>query len=335
MPSYFLTGGVLTLIRYVLERLFWLVITLICVAILIFSIMYFVPGDPASIALGSAATQEDLNDYREKYGLNDPYWVQLGNYLSDTFLHLDLGTSYNSNLPVMVELRNRIPRTLMLGFACIIISAGIGIPMGISCALHRGTALDNSLLFVSMIGISMPNFWLALLMVMLFSAQLGWLPAYGIGGIEYWIMPVIAGSIGSIAMNARQTRSAVLETVRADFVTTARAKGVPERSVTYKHILPNAMIPIASGLGSQFANAIAGTVVIERVFTFPGIGSYLVDGIGNRDYPVVRSCVLVLAAFSAFAMLLVDLFYAYIDPRIKAEYTSYTSKKKGGAKDDE
>lgn len=182
----------------------------------------------------------------------------------------------------------------------------------------------------SMIGISIPAFWLALLMVMLFSMQLGWLPAFGIATWKHWIMPVVAGAVSGIAMDARQTRSAVLETIRADFVTTARAKGLKENLVVYKHMLPNALIPVINALGGRLAGAIAGTVVIENVFTFPGIGMYLMQGITTRDYPVVRSCVLILAIFSSLVMLLIDLFYAYIDPRIKAQYVRMSQKKKGG-----
>jgi peptide/nickel transport system permease protein len=175
-------------------------------------------------------------------------------------------------------------------------------------------------MILAMAGISMPDFWLALMMILLFSVKLKWLPPFGIGSWQNWIMPVIACSVQGVAVNARQTRSAVLETIRADFVTTARAKGVPEHDVIYKHMLPNALIPVINMLGGAFGRAIAGTVVIETVFSFPGVGVYMMNGINGRDYPVVRGCVLVLAAFSAVAVLIVDLIYGFIDPRIKAQY---------------
>ncbi|WP_455436209.1 ABC transporter permease [Hungatella hathewayi] len=315
--------------RYVGKRLMWLVVIMISVAILIFSIMYFVPGDPVKIMLGDSATAEEVQLYRDKLGLNDPFIVQLGRYLYDTFIRWDFGTSYTMKVPVMSEFITRLPRTLALGWLCILVDALIGIPLGISAAMHRNSALDHGLMIGSMIGISIPGFWLALLMVMLFAQRLGWLPAYGIDSWKCWIMPVIAGSLAGLATNARQTRSAVLETIRADFVTTARAKGLKESKVIYKHMLPNALIPIISSLGSRFAGAIGGTVVIETVFAFPGIGTLMLNGISGRDYPVVRSCVLVLAIFSAFVMLLVDLLYAFIDPRIKAQYTRMGSKKGG------
>lgn len=314
--------------RYVLKRLLWLVITTLCVAVLIFTVMYFVPGSPGRIILGTAATEEEVFAYEEQLGLHDPFLVQLGRYMSDTFLHLDLGTSYIFKVPVLSEFASRLPRTLLLGLLCMAVSALIGIPLGILCALKRNSLVDHGMMIFAMLGVSLPQFWLALLMVILFSLKLGWLPPYGVGGIKYWIMPVIAGSVGGIALNARQTRSAVLETIRADFVTTARAKGLPERKVIYKHMLPNAMIPIVNLLGGTFAMAIGGTVVIESVFQFTGIGYYMLQGITARDYPVVRSCILILAIFSTLAILLTDLVYAWLDPRIKAQYVSDSAKKK-------
>jgi peptide/nickel transport system permease protein len=313
--------------RYVLKRLGWLILTTLVVAILIFTIMYFVPGDPGRLILGNTATEEEIYNYDEQLGLHDPFIVQLGRYMSDTFLHLDLGTSYIFKVPVVSEFASRLPRTLILGLLCMVISAVIGIPLGILCALKRNSILDHGAMVIAMLGVSVPQFWLALMMVILFSLKLGWLPPYGFGGIEYWVMPVIAGSVGGIAMNARQTRSAVLETIRADFVTTARAKGVHEQSVIYKHMLPNAMIPIINLLGGTFAMAIGGTVVIESVFQFPGVGYYMLQGITQRDYPVVRSCILILAIFSTLAMLIVDLVYAYLDPRIKAQYVNSSAKR--------
>ena len=318
--------------RYVVKRLIWLLIITVCVALLIFTIMWFVPGDPAKIMLGAGATQADIDALREKMGLNDPFLVQLGRYMSDTFLHFDLGTSYVYKVPVIEEFALRLPRTLMLGLISIVLNMLIGIPLGVSAAIHRNSFQDQGLLFFAMIFISVPQFWLALMMVVLFSLKLGWLPPLGIGGWQYWVLPVLANSLSGIAMNARQTRSAVLETIRADFVTTARAKGLPEGKVIYKHMLPNALIPIINSLGMQLSMVVGGTVVIESVFSFPGVGLYMLTGIQGRDYPVVRSCVLILAIFAALITLGVDLVYAFLDPRIKAQYVSYAAKKGGKAK---
>ncbi len=313
--------------KYVLKRLAWMLLTTVVVAILIFTIMFFVPGSPGKLILGTTATEEEAWNYDEALGLHDPYLVQLGRYLSET-VRLDFGTSYQYKVSVIDEFAARLPRTLTLGLLCMAISTVVGIPIGIICALKRNTIIDHGMMVFSMLGVSLPQFWLALLMVILFALKLHWLPPYGFdGGIEYWIMPVIAGSVGGIAMTARQTRSAVLETIRADFVTTARAKGLPNFKVIYKHMLPNAMIPIINMLGGTFAMAIGGTVVIESVFQFPGVGLYMLSGTTSRDYPVVRGCILILAIFSTLAMLLTDLVYAWLDPRIKAQYVSASAKK--------
>lgn len=315
--------------KYVVKRLLWLILIAICVALLIFTIMWFVPGDPAELILGQEATQEEIQYYRELHGLNDPFFTQMFRYLYDTFIRFDFGTSYVYKTPVIQELAVRIPRTLALGWISIFLNMCIGIPLGIYTAMHRNSFGDQGVMVIAMIGISMPQFWLALMMVVLFSLKLGWLPAFGIDSWKCWIMPIIAGSVAGISMNARQTRAAVLETIRADFVTTARAKGLPQRKVIYKHMLPNALIPVVNQLGGAFGRVIGGTIVIESVFAFPGVGSYMLTGIQMRDYPIVRSCVLIIALFSAFVMLLVDLFYAFLDPRIKAQYVQ-SSVKKGG-----
>ena len=316
--------------KYILKRILWLIVIMLCVAVVIFVILWFVPGDPAQIVLGSGATQADIDRQREIMGLNKPFLVQLGTYLRDVFLRFDFGESYVFGTPVISEFAARLPRTLGLGLISMLLNIIIGIPLGVNVAIHRNSFQDQGLLIMAMVFISVPQFWLALMMVVLFSVKMGWLPPYGVGGISYWVMPVLANSLSGIAMNARMTRSAVLETIRADFVTTARAKGLSERVVIYKHMLPNALIPVVNALGMQLAMVVGGTVVIEQVFSFPGIGQYLLTGVTSRDYPVIRGSVLILALFSAVITLLVDLFYAYLDPRIKAQYINYGSKKTGG-----
>ena len=317
--------------RYIAQRLLWMIFIMLGVSFVIFTVMYFTPGDPAELILGSTATVEELEAYREFLGLNDPYVVQLGRYLYQTFIKLDLGTSYTTSSSILKELLQRAPRTLTLGWSCMLIDVVLGIPLGITCALKRNSIWDRGVMVIAMFGVAMPGFWVALMLVVLFTKNLGWLPAYGIGSWKHWVMPIIAGSLAGVAQQARGTRSAVLETVRSDFITTARAKGLPERKVIYKHMLPNAMLPIVGGLGARFGRAIGGTVVIETVFTFPGVGAYMTTGITGRDYPVVRGCVLVLALFAALANLLVDISYAYLDPRIKANYAKL-GKRRGTAK---
>lgn len=315
--------------RYIVKRLLWLIVIVFCVALLIFTVMWFVPGDPARIILGSEASTADVMALRDIMGLNDPFLVQMGRFLRDTFLRLDFGTSYTYKVPVIQEFAVRLPRTFMLGMSSIILNLIIGVPLGITAATHRNSFRDRGLLLAAIFFNSMPQFFFALVLVVIFALELGWLPPLGIGTWKHWILPIIATSLAGIAQVARQTRSSVLETIRADFVTTARAKGLEERKVIYKHMLPNALIPVVSDLGMHLSMVVGGSVVIETVFSFPGIGLYMLTGISGRDYPVVRSCVLILAVFSAVVMLLVDLVYAFLDPRIKAQYVNYAAKKGG------
>ena len=318
--------------RYIVKRLLWLIVIVICVALLIFTVMWFVPGDPARIILGTEASTADVMALRDIMGLNDPFLVQLGRFMRDTFLRLDFGTSYTYKVPVIQEFAIRLPRTFLLGMSSIILNLIIGVPLGITAATHRNSFRDRGLLFAAIFFNSMPQFFFALVLVVIFALELGWLPPLGIGTWQHWVLPIIATSLSGIAQVARQTRSSVLETIRADFVTTARAKGLEERKVIYKHMLPNALIPVVSDLGMHLSMVVGGSVVIETVFSFPGVGLYMLNGISGRDYPVIRSCVLILAVFSAAVVLLVDLVYAFLDPRIKAQYVNYAAKKGGKAK---
>lgn len=313
--------------RYIVQRLLWLIVIIVCVAILIFTVLFFVPGDPAVTALGTESTDAERYEWRENNGLNDSYLEQLGRYLYETFICFDLGDSLLTHQPIALEFAQRLPRTLGLGLLCLVVNVGIGIPLGIACALHHNKFIDHLLTVLAMIGVCIPAFWLALLMQQLFAVNLHWFPAIGCDTWKAWIMPVVAGSVMGVAGNVRQTRSAVLETIRADFITTARAKGVPEQKVIYKHMLPNALIPILSMLGGAFGHVISGTVIIETVFAFPGVGMYMLNGTNSRDYPVVRGTVLILAAFAAVVVLLVDIAYGMVDPRIKAQFISYAQKK--------
>jgi peptide/nickel transport system permease protein len=308
--------------RYIVKRIFWLIAIAIVTAFVIFTILYFVPGDPADIALSLTATFAEKQEFRNNLGLNDSYYVQLGRYLFNTFIKIDLGISWTYKVPVIQQLFNRIPRTILLSCFTIIIGAIIGIPLGIQAALHQNKFQDHTLMALAMVGVSMPEFWLALMLILFFCLKLNWLPAFGIGSIMNWVLPVTAGSVAGIAKNARQMRSSALETIRLDYISTARAKGLPENKVIYKHMLPNALIPIINILGAQFGKSIGGTVILESVFTFPGVGLYLLTSINTRDYPSVRTSVLILALFAASVMLIVDLVYAYIDPRIKAQYVA-------------
>jgi peptide/nickel transport system permease protein len=227
----------------------------------------------------------------------------------------------------MTGLLERLPRTFLLGVLTVAVIIIIGVPMGISAAIHRGGWRDRVLTVTSMFFISVPEFWLGLMLIIVFSMKLGWLPSFGIATWTCYILPVVSGAVAGIAQIARQTRSSMLEVIRADYVTTARSKGMRERLVTYKHMFPNALIPIITITGSLFSRCVGGTVVIENIFSFPGVGLYLTGGINMRDYPVIRGCVVVLAAFTAILMLVVDLAYGFASPQIKAQYAEFGKKR--------
>lgn len=315
--------------RYIVNRLLWMIVILLGAAFLIFSILYFAPGDPAKIMLGDSATMEEVAKLRTQLGLDKSYLEQLGSFLFQTFIQFDMGTSWTYTVPVIQELMTRLPRTVIIGVASMVLTVIIGIPMGIFAATHQGKVGDYGVIGISMIFVSLPGVWIALMLVIIFNVKLHWLPAYGIDSWKCYILPIIAGTIGGIATNARQARSAILETIRADFITTARAKGQSERTIIYKHMLPNALMPLITSLGGRFAGIVAGASITEKVYSIPGVGLYLLNGISYRDYPIVRGCTMFFAAFSAIVILLVDLIYAWIDPRIKAQYTKSSARGKG------
>ncbi|MDO4331359.1 MAG: ABC transporter permease [Eubacteriales bacterium] len=308
--------------KYIINRLLWMIVIVIATAFLIFSILYFTPGDPARYLLGTTASEADIAAKHEQMGLNDPYLVQLGRYMYDTFIRFDFGTSWVFEVPVYSELASRLPRTLIIGLFAMVLNVIVGLSLGIFAGTHSGKWQDSLTMAIAMVFVSCPDFWVALMMILLFTARLGWLPAYGIDSWKCYIMPIIASSLGGVANNARQTRSSILEVFRADYITTARAKGQVEKKVVLHHMLPNALMPIITSLGTGLSRIVAGSAVIEAVFSIPGVGQYMLTSVNYRDYPAVRACVLFFAVFAAIVMLLVDLVYAFVDPRIKAKYDS-------------
>ena len=229
--------------------------------------------------------------------------------------------------PVIDGLMERMKYTLVIAISCMLLQIFIGTPLGIIAATHRNGIADRICMFIAMLGVSVPAFWLALMMVVVFSVKLGWLPAFGVGSFKYYIMPCLANCLAGVATQARQTRSSMLEVIRSDYVTTAKAKGLSEREVLLKHALPNALIPIITIVGNGMGMMLGGTVVIENVFSIPGIGSYMTSAINSRDYPIVMGGVLLLGLIFSLIMLLVDVVYAFVDPRIKAQYEGKKRRK--------
>ena len=315
------------MLRYFLKRLLWMIPIILAVAIVVFTLMTYCPGDPAEIILGSEATEEALEAKREELGLNDPYFVRLARFLSDTFIHFNLGVAWRTGIPIADSIVERLPRTMMLSGITLILSFAIGVPLGVIAAVHQNRWQDSLCMVLALVGVSMPNFWLALLLVILFAVKLKWLPALGIGGIQYYILPAISASATHIASAARQSRSSMLDVIRSDYITTARAKGVPENKVIIKHALKNALIPIITMMGTQFGKMLGGAMIIKTIFSIPGMGTLIITAVNNRDYPVVQTGTIFLAIVFSFSMLLVDMLYAAVDPRIKAQYQNKGKKK--------
>lgn len=312
--------------RYIYKRLLLMIPVVIMVALLIFTIMYFTPGDPAIIILGPNASLEQLATKRAELGIDQPYLVQLWNYLKNVFIRFDFGNSFINGRSVSSQIMERFPRTLMIAALSVLLSIVAGVPLGIVASVHQYTWKDNASMFAALIAASMPGFWIAQMMSLLFALKLGWLPATGIDSWKCYILPVVANAIGGIAAMARQTRSSMLEVIREDYITTARAKGQIERKVIYHHALRNALIPIVTCAGGAFGFQLGGALVVETVFSIPGLGKYMMDAINQRDYPSIRGTVIFLAIAFSIVMLAVDIMYAFIDPRIKGQYQS---KKRG------
>mgnify|MGYP004640887203 FL=1 len=316
------------MVKYIIKRLLWMIPIVLGVTVLVFTLMCFTPGNPAETILGATATQEDLDAKTEELGLNDPYIVRLGNYLMQVYVKHDLGSSWITKVDIMSSIAEKLPRTMILSLVTMLIAFGVGIPLGIVAATHQNQWQDSLSMVFALIGVAIPNFWLALLLIILFSVKLGWLPAMGIdAGVKSYILPALAACMGSLATCARQTRSSMLDVIRSDYITTARSKGVPERAVIFKHALKNALIPIITMAGSTFGHLLGGMIIIETVFSIPGMGNYIIGAVNNRDYPVVQGGTIFLAITFSLCMLLVDLLYAAVDPRIKAQYAGGSKKK--------
>jgi ABC-type dipeptide/oligopeptide/nickel transport system permease component len=308
---------------YIVRRLLLAIPVLLGASFLVFASVRFVPGDPAIAIAGELATPELVARVREEMGLDKPLLVQYGIYLERT-LQGDFGRSVRSSLPVAEEISNRLPKTIQLAMLSMLVASAIGIPLGVLSAMRANTWVDGGCMIVALLGVSMPIFWLGLMLMILFSVALPrWLglpgpilPPTGSGTWQHMVMPVIALAAASMAIQARMTRACMLEVLRADYIRTARAKGLSERVVIYRHALRNALIPIVTIVGLQFGTLLGGAVLTETVFGWPGLGRLLVDSIGYRDYPVIQGTVLVITLGFVLVNLAVDLLYAYLDPRI-------------------
>ena len=260
-------------------------------------------------------------------GLNRPFVVRLGEYISNVFLHFDFGTSLLDGTSIKTALLKRFPNTLYIAIFSIILTVVVGLPLGIYTAVHANSLGDKVSLFVTLLFDCMPSFWTALLLVLLFSVKLGWLPSSGNDSLKFFILPTLANSLGGLAGFTRQVRASMLEVIRSDYVTTARSKGLPEHDVVYGHALPNALIPVLTVVGMRFGSMLGGATIVEVIFSIPGIGQYLVNAINGLDYTAATGSIIFIAFTFSVIMPLTDLLYAYADPRIKAQYTASSRKK--------
>ena len=287
------------------------------ITFLVFMIMQLAPGDPVQMILGDNASPEAVEAMRDEMGLNDNVLVQYGRYLVN-LVQGDMGTSYVNKRPVADEVFSRVPATFKLAA---VVSIVIAIPLGILAAIKQNTLFDHSSMVVSLIGISMPAFWLALMLMLLFSLKLGWLPAQGAkDGWKSYVLPSIAIGFMQMAAIARTTRSSMLETIRQDYIRTARSKGITEREVIFHHSFRNALIPTVTIVGVQLGGLLGGAVLTETVFAWPGLGRLVVQAVNGRDVPVVLGCIVVLSVGFSIVNLVVDLLYGFIDPRVRSMY---------------
>ena len=306
--------------RYIIRRLLLMIPVLICVSFVVFFLMDLAPGDIVSQMAPADATPEQIEMLREEMGLNGSVLQRYGRYLWN-LLHGDRGTSLSLKRPVMEVFIERLPATLKLAFASIVIALLISIPLGIAAATHHRTWLDGSSVVLSMISVSMPAFWLGLLLIFAFSYKIKLFPSGGSGSFKYLILPALTLGTEQAGNLTRITRSSMLDVIRQDYLRTARAKGVSEKQVIRKHALKNALIPIITVLGSTLGNAFGGAVAIETVFAWPGIGRLTVAAINSRDMTLATGCIIMFTLMLNLTLLIVDIAYAYVDPRVKARYS--------------
>ena len=308
------------MLKYILKRVLAIIPVVIAVSFIVFFIMDFVPTDAAVTALGDGATEEQLEYYRETHGLNDPLIVRYVRYMAG-ILHGDLGTSYANQMPVWDLFFDKFPNTLRLALASVVVTIVLSLPLGILAAVKENTWVDTVCSTISFVGLAMPNFWLGLLLIMLFAVNLHWLPSTGAEGFKSLILPAITCGTGNMAALTRITRSSMLDVLRQDYLRTARSKGQSERNIIFYHAFRNAQIPVVTQIGIQMSTLIGGAVLTERVFAWPGVGAFMVDSIQKSDFEVVTGFVIMLAIFVSLVLLLVDVLYAFLDPRIKAQYS--------------
>lgn len=307
--------------RYIIRRLLLIIPTTLLVVLLVFLIMNITPGDPGRMILGvgQGVTQEAVDALNHSLGMDKPVLERYVNYIW-SILHLDFGLSYHSRQPVLDTLVKSFPITFKLAFLSILVTVIVGIPLGIISAARRYSVLDGTLTVVALVVASVPGFWLGIMLILVFSLKLGWLPTSGAGSLKHYVLPVLTLALPNAAFLLRITRVTMLETLRQDYTRTARAKGASERRVIFRHALKNTLLPVVTTLGLSFANLLGGAIVVEAVFGLPGLGQVILDALVLKDVPVVMASIILIAVLFMLIVLAVDILYACIDPRIKAQF---------------
>lgn len=286
------------------------------VATLVFLLLHFIPGDPVDLMLGDSALGTDRETLRNQLGLNDPLIVQYLRYFGD-LLQGDWGTSLFSKKPVFEEIMERVPATMELMFGAMVVTILVAMPLGLIAAVNKGTWIDQGAMIFSLLGVSLPNFWLGPMLILLLSIHFDLLPVNERGGLEHLILPALTLGTSLASILARITRSSVVETLQAEYIRTARSKGISELRILFRHALRNALIPIVTVIGLQVGVLLSGAIITEAIFDWPGLGNLLISAINSRNYPLVQGCVLFIAGSYVMVNLVIDLLYAYLDPRIR------------------
>lgn len=308
------------MIKYIVKRLIAMIPVIIALTFVVFTIMYMTPGDPTAIILGNEYSEQASMELKHELGLDKPFFIQFFNYAVN-LVQGDFGMSYISRAPVAEQLLARFPNTAVVVLGAMIVCVGLGVPIGVYSGTKPYSVFSNITMVIGLLGVSLPIFWLGLLLILFFSVYLGWLPSSGIDGFSSLILPSLALGCNYMANIMRTTRSSMLEVVRQDYIRTAKAKGVSQRNVIRKHALKNAMMPTITVIGMNIGALLGGVVLTETVFSIPGTGRMLVESINKRDTPSVLGTLVIMAVCVAVSNLIVDLIYAYIDPRIKAQYS--------------
>lgn len=320
------------MLKYSVKRLLFMILTLFLTTLFVFALLEFVPGDPARIIAGEGATEASLAAIRDEFHLNDPFFVRFFRYIRN-LLQGNLGVSYKTRQPIAGAIGSRLPLTMVIAFWGVIVGTLLGLLAGTVSAVKQYSLFDRVLTFISLFGKSAPSFWIAMLFVLIFSLKLGWLPASGSYSFKYWILPVATIGLQASSGITRMTRSSVLEVIRQDYIRTARAKGQVEWVVVIRHGLRNAFIPILTQISSSLCEYLGGTVLVESVFAIPGLGNYVLEAVQRQDIPVVLSGIFIICAMCSVVILVTDLAYAFIDPRIKSTYGFGVKKKKTAQKE--